>query len=100
MDKIRETANEQHVKAFKIYKKENEEYAYADSDCTVKVTTSVLKNAFEKGLILIVLDTGALAKPTGYSESSSVGSITYIVPNGTTATSADIATLTGVADPA
>ena len=100
MDKIRETANEQHVKAFKIYKKTGETYAYVDSACTTKITTSGLKNIFEKGLALIVLEDGSLVKPYGYSESESVGSVTYIVPNGTTTTSADIASLIAVADPA
>ena len=48
---------------------------------------------------LIVIDTDEYAVPVGYAESSNIGSVTYIVANSTTATSADIATLVAVADP-
>ena len=98
MTKIYEDANEQHVRAFVIYKKANQTKAYADSDCTIQLTTSELKNIFIKGA-LIKLDSGDLVKPIKYAESSSVGSVYYIVPNGTTATSADIASLAATADP-
>ena len=99
MAKIMEDANEQHVKAVFIYKKSGQTKAYTDSGCTVQYITSDLKNIFEKGLALIVLEDGSLVKPFKYSESSSVGSVSYITPNGTTATSADIASLAAVADP-
>lgn len=98
MTKIYEDANEQHVRAFVIYKKANQTKAYADADLTIQLTTSELKNIFIKGA-LIKLDTGDLVKPIKYAESSSVGSVYYIVPNGTTATSADIASLVAAADP-
>lgn len=100
MGKIYEDANEQHVKAFYVYKKSGQTKAYTDSACTEQYLTSNLKNIFEKGLALIVLEDGSLVKPFKYSESSSVGSISYIVPNGTTQTSADIASLAAAADPA
>lgn len=72
--------------------------AYTDSAKSVQFTTSALKEYFLKGAVIVV-DTDEYAMPVGYAESSSVGSVTYIVPNGTTATSADIATLVAVADP-
>lgn len=98
MDKIYEDANEQHVRAIMIYKKENETKAYTDAACTVQFVTKDLKNAFIKGAI-VKLEDDTLCKVIGYSESSNVGTITYIVPNGTTSTSADIAGLVGLANP-
>lgn len=99
VDRIPMRAEDKNYAAQIIYKKESEDYAYTDAACTIKFTTSALKNAFLKGAV-ILLDSGAYAIPVGYSETTSVGSVTYIVPNGTTATSADIASLAGVADPA
>lgn len=72
--------------------------AYTDSAKSVQFTTSALKDYFLKGAVIVV-DTDEYAVPVGYAESSSIGSVTYIVPNSVTATSADIATLVAVADP-
>ena len=99
MTRIPMRAEDKNYAAKVIFKKESETKAYKDAACTTQLTTSELKNAFLKGAV-ILLDTGAYAIPQGYSETSSVGSVTYIVPNGTTATSADIASLAAVADPA
>ena len=96
--KFYEDANDQHVRAFMVYKKTAQTKAYKDSAYTEQYTTSELKNVFIKGA-LIVLEDGSLVKPIKYAESSSVGSVYYITPNGTTATSADIASLAAVADP-
>ena len=98
MDKIFQRAEDKNVAAVIIYKKTAETYAYVDSAYTTKFTTSALKNAFLKGAV-IMLGTDSYATPVSFGVSSSVGFVTYITPNGTTATSADIATLTGVADP-
>ena len=98
VDRIPMRAEDKNYAAQIIYKKASEAYAYKDSACTIKFTTSELKNAFLKGAV-ILLDSGAYAAPIGYSETSSVGSVTYIVPNSVTSTSADIASLAGVADP-
>lgn len=98
MTKIYEDANDQHVRAVVIYKKSAQTYAYVDAEFTTKFTTSALKDAFVKGAV-IQLEDGALVKPIKYDETSSVGSVYYIKPNGTTATSADIASLAGVANP-
>lgn len=96
MDKVFEHANDLHVRAIYIYKKASDTAAYADAGYTVKFKTSELKNAFLKGAVINA--SGVLSKPIGYSEASNVGSVTYIVPNSTTATSADIAKLSAVAD--
>ena len=98
MDRIYEDANDQHVRAVIIYKKSGQTKAYADADCTVQLTTAELKDAFIKGAV-IKLEDGAFVKPIKYDETSSIGSVYYIKPNGTTATSADIASLAGAANP-
>ena len=100
MDKLTIRAEDKYVAVRYIYNKANDSYAYADADCTTKLTTSELKNAFLKGAVIVLASDAGLAKPIQYSVSESVGSVTYIVPNGTTATSADIASLSAVADPA
>lgn len=82
-----------------IYKSSEDSKAYADADCTTQLTTSELKNAFIKGVTIVLPSDGGLVVPFQYSESDSVGSVSYITPNGTTATSADIASLAAVADP-
>ena len=96
MDRVYEHANDLHVRAVYIYKKASDTKAYVDAEHTVQFKTSQLKDAFLKGAIINA--SGILSKPIGYSEVSSVGSVTYIVPNSTTATSADIAKLSAVAD--
>ena len=98
MDKIYQDANEKNVAAVIIYKKSAQTKAYADADCTVQLTTAELKNAFIKGAV-IKLEDGAFVKPIKYDESSSIGSVYYIKPNGRTATSADIASLVAAANP-
>ena len=62
------------------------------------MTTAQLKDAYLKGAV-IKLDDGAFVKPIKYDETSSIGSVYYIKPNGTTATSADIASLVASANP-
>lgn len=96
MDKIFEHANDVHVRATYIYKKDSDTAAYVDAAGTVKFKTSELKDAFLKGAVINI--SGKLYKPVSYSEASKVGSVAYIVPNATTATSADIASLSAVAD--
>lgn len=96
MDRVFEQAKDLHVRAVYIYKKASDTAAYVDEKYTVKFKTSELKDAFLKGAVINA--SGVLSKPIGYSEASNVGSVTYIVPNGTTATSADIAKLSAVAD--
>ena len=91
--KIMETWDDLHVIATAIYKKTGETKAYADSGCTVQYRTSELKNVFLKGAV-IILEDGSLAKPVGYAESSSVGSVTYMVDS----SGAAFATLSAVAD--
>lgn len=100
MDKIFQRAEDKNVAAVIIYEKATEStYAYKDSACTTKFTTSELKNAFLKGAVVALASNGGYVFPVKYAESESVGSVYFIKPNSVTATSADIASLAGVADP-
>ena len=96
MNQVFEQAKDLHVRAVYVYKKASDTAAYADAAFTTKFKTSELKDAFLKGAVINV--SGKLYRPVGYSEASNVGSVTYIIPNTSTATSADIATLSAVAD--
>lgn len=82
-----------------IYNSAEDSKAYADAACTVQLTTSELKNYFIKGAVIVLAEDAGIVAPFGYAEDDGVGSISYITPNSTTATSADIASLVAVADP-
>ena len=97
MAKIYDDAKDKNVAAVLVYKKTNQTKAYNDADLTIQYTTSELQDAFIKGAI-IVLEDESMVKPIKFDISSDIGSIYYIKPNGTTATSADIASLVSVAD--
>jgi hypothetical protein len=94
MDRIYEQSKDLHVVAVKIYA--NDGKAYVDAAHTTQFKTSELKEAFIKGCIVIGED--SLSFPVGYAETEGVGGIAVIVPNSTTATSADIDTIVAVAD--
>lgn len=97
MDKFFDRYEDVHVAATVVYPNDNK--AYKEAAHTNQLTTSELKNLFIKGM-LIALGDGAFAAPIKYAEAESIGSVYYIVPNGTTATSADIAAIAAKADPA
>lgn len=99
MDKIYQDAKDKNVASVIIYKKSGQTKAYADADCTVQLTTAELKDAFMKGAVIKLDGTDGFVKPIKYAETSSIGSVYYIKPNGTTATSADIASLVAAANP-
>lgn len=99
MDKFFQRAEDKNVAAVAIYEKSGETKAYKDAACTQQFYTSELKNAFVKGAIIVLASSAGYVIPVKYAESSSVGSVYYIKPNSTTATSADIGTLAALADP-
>jgi hypothetical protein len=99
MDKFFQRAEDKNVAAVAIYEKSGETKAYKDAACTQQFYTSELKNAFIKGAIIVLASSAGYVIPVKYAESSSVGSVYYIKPNSTTATSADIGTLAALADP-
>lgn len=95
MEKIYKNYNDVPVAAYVIYAKSAK--ACADAAGNKQLKTSELKEMFLKGA---VIDTGNgnFAKPVSFTVASSVGKVGYIIPNSSTATSADIATISAVAD--
>ena len=82
MDKIYDQAKDKNVAALVIYGKSGESSpaAYADSACTIKMTTSQLKDAFEKRAIINI--SGALYAPISFTVTSDIGSVTYAITSG------------------
>lgn len=99
MAKLLMQAKDKNVVATYIYEKSGEAKAYKDAACTEQFYTSELKEAFLKGSVIVLASSAGYVYPVKYAESSSVGSVYFIKPNGTTATSADIGALAALADP-
>ena len=96
MEKLYNDAKDKNVSATYIYGKSSDAKAYANADCTVQMKTSELKEAFLKRAIIVIGD--AFFIPSGFSITSNVGSVTYAKPNSSTATSADLGTLSAAKD--
>lgn len=94
--KIYEHANEQHIRAIVIYAFGSDGKAYKDSKGTEQFKNSELKNAFIKGCVIDI--SGVLYTALNYYEKSKVGTITYVKADTTTATTAVLGTLVGVAN--
>lgn len=91
MDKIYERSNDLHVRGTYIYKKANDSYAYSDSATTKKIDADTLKDLFLKGAV--VVDGTVNYHPVSFGIASNVGTLTYVKTDGTTATTAVLATL-------
>ena len=91
MKKIFEDAKDVHVRATMVYVKANDAYAYADAAKTVKIPHAVLKDMYYKGMVIV--DGAVEYKPVSYKTASGVGTLTYVKTDGTTATTAVLATL-------
>lgn len=96
MEKLYNDAKDKNVSATYIYGKTSDTKAYADSGCTIQMKTSELKEAFLKRAIIVIGE--AFYIPVSFSVSSNTGSVTYAKPNTSTATSADLGTLTAAKD--
>lgn len=95
MNKIFEQSKDLHVSASVIYGKADGK-AYADEACTVQMTTAELKEAvIKRAIIQIGTD---IFVPVAFTVVSKAGTVRYVKPNTTTATSADIASLSAVAE--
>lgn len=95
MNKIFEQSKDLHVSASVIYGKADGK-AYVDKACTVQMTTAELKEAvIKRAIIQIGTD---IFVPVAFTVVSKAGTVRYVKPNSTTATSADIASLSAVAE--
>ena len=95
MNKIFEQSKDLHVSASVIYGKADGK-AYVDEACTVQMTTAELKEAVVKRAI-IQIGTDIFI-PVAFTVVSKAGTVRYVKPNASTATSADIASLSAVAE--
>jgi hypothetical protein len=91
MDKIYNKSVDVHVSARLMYKKTGDAYAYADSAKTVKINAATLTDMFEKGAIIV--DDAVEYAPISLGVVEGVATITYVKTDGTTATTAVLATL-------
>lgn len=92
MAKIYEKYSDLHVSGVMVYKKATDAYAYLDSDKTVKIDAVSLKDIFEKG-VMVIVDGDVMYKPVSFSIVETVGTVTYVKTDDTTATTAVLATL-------
>lgn len=76
--------------ATKVYAK-TDGFAYLEADYKTKVPADVLEDLFVRGLIIV--DSGVMYKPVSLKLTSNVVTVTYVKTNGTTATTADLATV-------
>ena len=91
MDNIYEQGKDLHVRGTYIYAKTGDSYAYLNSGKTEKINAATLKDLFLKGAVIV--DGDVQYKPVSLSVSNDVATLTYVKTNGTTATTADLATL-------
>lgn len=92
MDRLFDDAKDKNVSATYIYGKSSDTKAYADAGCTIQMKTSEMKEAFLKRALIVIGDD--LYIPVSFGVVSKAGTVKYIKPNATTATSADLGTLT------
>ena len=83
--------DDQHVLCTYVYAKANDAYAYSDSATKLKITAAELTELFENGLVIVNGTTKY--KAVSYSVAGGVGTLTYVTADGTTATTAVLATL-------
>lgn len=92
MDKIFIDAKDLHVCAYKVYAKNSDPYAYADTAFTTKISSDELHNAFIKGMVVVGQD-GVEYLPVSCKVAGSVTTITYATTDSSAATTAKLATV-------
>lgn len=83
--------DDQFVRKTYIYAKNADAYAYSDAATTVKINAATLEDLFQMGAIIVA--GGVQYEPTSFELKTGVGTITYVTADGTTATTAVLATL-------
>lgn len=103
MDKIFRDSTDRDVAATYVYGKSSDSFAYADSNCTVKIKTTKLQEVFLKGAVVVI--DGNCYKPVSYSIKSNIGCLTYIKSDtkvdsktGSSSSTVALATINAIAD--
>ena len=92
MPNIYEDGADFHVRGTYVYAKANDAYAYADAAKTIKISAADLQAMFLKGMVMVV-DTDIHYAPVSFGVSATVGTLTYVKTDGSTPTTAVLATL-------
>lgn len=92
MEKTYINSADRNVAVRRVYTKAADTFAYADSDCTNKVSADDLHDAFIKGLVIV--DTaGVEYLPISCKVASNVTTVTYVTTDSTSSTTAKLATV-------
>lgn len=97
MEKITKRFDNVYDVAGIVYTKASDAYAYADKKCTTKILTVDLQDAFRNGLIIVDAASGIEYLPVSCAVASNIATVTYVTTDGTTATTAKLATVKSVA---
>ena len=92
MDNIYMNVTDKNIAARKVYTKAADTYAYADADCTEKISATDLQDAFIKGMV-IVDAAGIQYLPVSCEIKKDVATVTYVTTDSTTSTTAKLATV-------
>jgi hypothetical protein len=92
MDNIFMNVTDKNIAARKVYTKVADTFAYADADCTKKISAADLQDTFIKGMI-IVDATGTQYLPVSCEVKKNVATVTYVTTDSTTSTTAKLATV-------
>nr|DAI04043.1 MAG TPA: hypothetical protein [Caudoviricetes sp.] len=92
MDNIFMNVTDKNIAARKVYTKAADTFAYADADCTKKISAADLQDTFIKGMI-IVDATGIQYLPVSCEVKKNVATVTYVTTDSTTSTTAKLATV-------
>lgn len=83
---------DKNIAARKVYTKAADTFAYANADCTEKISAADLQDAFIKGMV-IVDATGIRFLPVSCEIKKNVATVTYVTTDSTTSTTAKLATV-------
>lgn len=92
MDKIFMNSTDTNVAVRKIYTKAADAFAYADADCTKKISAADLQDTFIKGMIIVDAK-GIQYLPVSCEVKNNVATVTYVTTDSTTSTTAKLATV-------
>ena len=92
MDNIFMNVTDKNIAARKVYTKAADTFAYANADCTEKISAVDLQDAFIKGMV-IVDATGIHFLPVSCEIKKNVATVTYVTTDSTTSTTAKLATV-------
>ena len=92
MDNIFMNVRDKNIAARKVYTKAADTFAYADADCTKKISAADLQDTFIKGMV-IVDATGIQYLPVSCEVKKNVATVTYVTTDSTTSTTAKLATV-------